>query len=284
MDGDGRFSMVFPKPSEGLDEDFVAFLAAVAAIIPSMGVFVAGEFEGALHGLVGHPPVTAIDVEIVLTILKENTERFGFGFADEGRVVVTASKADVGADHGVDAAEVIGSFPGGGEGGDGAGGSSAEGAVIGVGGDVIFVGDEGDHFLDEEVGIVGAHAIVFERSVEAGLGVFVFGRSGDDAWVDEEADGDGHVSGGDELIEGVGNVSFFARVFHETGPVLEDHEAGGFGVVIFLGDVDPVIALGAGEDLGVLKMVFGKPAISREDLGDEDKEDEESHGGEFVWR
>ena len=50
MDRDGLFAVVFPKPGEGFEENFISFLAAVAPFVPAMGVFVAGELEGALHG------------------------------------------------------------------------------------------------------------------------------------------------------------------------------------------------------------------------------------------
>lgn len=275
VDGDGRFAVVFPEPGEGFEEDFVAFLAAVAAFIPAVGVFVAGEFESALHRLVGHPPIAAVDVEVIFAILEEDAEGLGFGFADEGGVVISSAEADVGSDHGVNAAEVVRPFPGGGEGGDGTGGSAAEGAVIGVGGELV-VFKEGDHFLDEKIGVVGAHAIVFEGAVEAGLGVFISERGGDDAGVDEEADGDGHVAGGDEFVEGIGDVAFFAGIADEAGSVLEDHEGGRLFRVIFCGDVDPVVAVGAGENFGVGELVFGEFS-GGEGLGDEGEEEEESH-------
>lgn len=115
-------------------------------------------------------------------------------------------------------------FPGGGEGGDGTGGGAAEAAVVGVGRDVEVEG--GDEFFDEEVGVVGAHAIVFEGAVEAGLGSFAGG--GDDSGVYEEADGDGHVTGGDELVDDIGCVAGFSGVVDEASAILKDHEAGGF--------------------------------------------------------
>mgnify|MGYP007101532562 CR=1 FL=1 len=275
VDGDGCFAVVFPEPGESFEEDFVSFLATVATLVPTVGVLVAGEFESTLHRLVGHPPVASIDIEVVFAVLKEDAEGFGFGLADEGGVVVAAAKADVGADHGVDAAEVVGSFPGGGKGGDGSGGSAAEASVIGIPGDVVVL-KKGDHFLDEEVGVVGAHAVVFEGAVEAGLGVFVSRGSGDDAGVDKEADGDGHVSGGDELVEGIGNVAFFSGGADETGSVLEDHEAGGLGGVVFGGDVDPVVAGGAGEDPGLVKLVFGELSGGK-GRRNEREEEQESH-------
>lgn len=63
--GDGSFAVVFPEPGEGFGHDFGAFFAAVFSFVPAVGVFVTGELEGALHGLVGHPPVAAVDVEVV---------------------------------------------------------------------------------------------------------------------------------------------------------------------------------------------------------------------------
>jgi len=122
-----------------------------------------GDFDGGLPGRsAGEFDLTFVDAE-----------GLGFGLADEGGVVVAAAESDVGSDHGVDAAKLVGPFPGGGEGGDGTGGAPTEGAVIGVGGDAEILANKGPHFLDEEVGVVGAHAIVFEGAVEAGLGVFI---------------------------------------------------------------------------------------------------------------
>src|SRR5205814_1130796 len=111
---------VFPKPAHGVREESSALLAAVAALAPYVVHLVADESEGALHHLVRHPPVAAVDVLVRAPVLEEDADRLRLIFADEGRVAVRAAQADVGADGAEDAAELVRSFPGGGEGADGA--------------------------------------------------------------------------------------------------------------------------------------------------------------------
>ncbi len=106
--------------------------------------------------------------------------------------------------------------------------------------------DEGEDLAEEKAGVGIAHAIVFVGAVVAGFGGFAIeGR--DDAGVDEDADGDGHFLGGDEVVEDdVGAGA--AVVVAEAHAVLEDHECGGGRAIVLGGDVDGVVALGAGED------------------------------------
>ncbi len=70
------------------------------------------------------------------------------------------------------------------------------------------------------------------------------------AGIDEEADGDGHIAGVDEVIEDGGDA-----VFPVCGDVLvavlENHEGGGFVGGVLGGDVDEVFAEGAGENFGI---------------------------------
>lgn len=96
-------------------------LVGVRAFAPGVFDGVAGEFEGGEDALVGDPPIAAVDVEVLVSVLEEDAEGFGFGFADEGSEFIAATEADVGADHGVDAAEGIGALPCDVEGGDGTG-------------------------------------------------------------------------------------------------------------------------------------------------------------------
>ena len=56
---------VLPEPSHGVGEDLGGVLAAVAAGAPVVVDLVAGEGQGPLHLLVGHPPVAAVDVQVV---------------------------------------------------------------------------------------------------------------------------------------------------------------------------------------------------------------------------
>lgn len=139
--GDGCFAMVLPKPAQGIGKDGAGALTIVTAFIPGVVDFVARPLEGAEHGLVGEEPVAVGVVEVVGAVLEENAQGLGCGFANEGGVVATAADIDVGANGGVDAAKGVGTMPGDGEGTNGSGGGSADGAVVGVGRDIksVFV-------------------------------------------------------------------------------------------------------------------------------------------------
>ena len=102
------------------------------AVAPGVLDLVASEGEGALHLLVGHPPVAAVDVQVLAAVLQEDADRLGLVFADQGRIVVAAAQADVGADGAEDATEGVGPLPGGGEGADGAATGAADAAVVAV--------------------------------------------------------------------------------------------------------------------------------------------------------
>ena len=86
-------------------------LAVVAAVAPDVVDLVTGEGKRALHFLVGHPPVAAIDVEVVGAVLEENADRLGSYLRIERRVFVAAAQADVRADRAEHAAESVGTFP-----------------------------------------------------------------------------------------------------------------------------------------------------------------------------
>ena len=165
LDGLG---IVLPQPAHGLGEDGGAVILVVAVGAPDVLHFVAGPLEGPVHGLVGHPPVAGVDVEILVSVLEEDAERFRFGFADEGGQFVAAAEADIGSDHGIDTAERIRPVPGGHEGADSAGAGTADSSVVGIAADLDAVRrfDEGDHLFDEEPGIAIADVVVFKGAVE----------------------------------------------------------------------------------------------------------------------
>ncbi|MFO0007554.1 MAG: hypothetical protein ACK559_41210, partial [bacterium] len=72
-----------PQPFHGRGKHLRGVLAVVAAVTPGVSHLVAREGEAALDGLIGHPPVAGVDVEIVGAILEEDAERLGLDLADE---------------------------------------------------------------------------------------------------------------------------------------------------------------------------------------------------------
>src|ERR1035437_7932589 len=100
----------------------------------------------------------------------------------------------------------------------------------------------------------GLQSIVFIAAVEARHSS---GRGGGaHAGVDEDADGDRHGALRDQVVEDDRRAPR-ASVGDEAAAVLKDRHAGGLGRVVLRGNVYPVIARGAGEDLGSGPGVFG---------------------------
>src|SRR5687767_15973571 len=94
---------------------------------------VAREDEGALHFLVGHPPVAAVDVQIVFAILKKNANWLWLHFAHQCRVIVSTSEPDVSANAAEHTAETVRSFPRRRPGANRAARSAADRTVIRIG-------------------------------------------------------------------------------------------------------------------------------------------------------
>ena len=103
--------------------------------------------------------------------------------------------------------------------------------------------DLGHNLGQQEVGVVGRERVVLEGAV---VGPAAARRVV--AGVDEHANRDRHIAVVDQVVEHDRHVR--GRAGDVTAPVLEDHDAGRRPVGLVLGgDVDPVVALGVGEDL-----------------------------------
>src|SRR5829696_2680853 len=106
--------------------------AIVPAIAPGMLDVVPSKDQGAFHHLIGHPPVTAIDVLIARTVLKINPDRFGLSLANQCGVNVATAQTDISPDAAKDPPKRIGSFPGGGERADRATARPGDAAIIAI--------------------------------------------------------------------------------------------------------------------------------------------------------
>src|SRR5262245_35466388 len=104
----------------------------MATLAPGVLDLIAGEGEDPLHLLVGHPPVAAVDVQVLRAVLEEDTQRLGLIFADERGIDVAAAQAHVGADGAEDPAERVGTLPRRSEGTDGTAAGARDRAIIRV--------------------------------------------------------------------------------------------------------------------------------------------------------
>ena len=130
------FGIVMPDVLHGLRHDRGRVFAVVAALAPGVGDFVSRPLQRAVHRLVGHPPVAAVNVEVVAAVLHEDADRLWFKLADECRVLMPAAQTDVRADCADDAAERVRSFPRRGESTDGSRTGTRDRAVVRVLADV----------------------------------------------------------------------------------------------------------------------------------------------------
>ncbi len=221
--------------------------AVVSAVAPDIGDFIAGKFQSREHFLIGEMPVAAIDVEIVGAVLQKNADGFWLSLADQGGIIISTAQTDISADGTKHAVESVRPLPSSGEGGDGSGTGTRDGVVISIGAQVIFFGDFRQQFFQQKTDIIIAEAIVFVTSIETIQGI---GRKRFDASMhDEDANGNRHFLTVDQIVE---NDRCFV-----LNAVLKYHQAGGFGGVILLGHIDPIITRGPGKNYTVVEGIFG---------------------------
>ncbi len=250
--------VVTPSPAEHFGEDGAAVFAVVRFGAHDEGVVVFGEVEGGGHLEVAEGPAAVAVTEVVFAFLEVDADVAFFLEADHGGVDVTAANVGEAADVGDDFVEGVGAFPGDGEGADAAGADAADGAALGIIDEGVGFGDFGDHFVEDEAGVDVREGVVFDAAVASGFVAFFGG--GEDAGVNEDADGDGHLAFVDEVVEYGGGAEVALEV-DVGGAVLEDHDAGGVGGVVLGGDVDPVVAGGAGVDFAGGPLVLGDGAL-----------------------
>jgi hypothetical protein len=222
--------------------------AVVSFGAPHVLDFVSGPGESAFHGLVRHPPITAVDVEVAVAVLEEDAKRFRFGLANERVIAVATAQTDVCSDRGKDAAKIVGALPGSGERADRAAAAAADATVVAVlaqhdgaaVGSLLFF-NEWQQLLENEARVGIAEAIVFEAAVEAVERVgwverFHHARRGGDV------NGNRHFAFVNEVVEDGGRFVLDAVLVHP--------DARGFRGVILLWDVDGDVPRGAGEGFG----------------------------------
>ncbi len=212
-------------------------------------VIVVVKGEGLGDEFIGGGPVAEGIVEVILSAEEVDAEGFGFGEANEGGVGVAA--ADIGeATHPrEDFAELVGAFPGGGEGADASRGTSCEGDVLGFGApsERETAANFGENFGEQEAAVGIAKGIVFEAAVGGFVVGFLIGFA---ARVDEDTDDRGHVTFVDEVVKNDRDAEASVGVGMASA-VLPDHEAEGLIGLMIGGGVNGDLADGIGEDLAV---------------------------------
>lgn len=243
-----------PDPAEGVGEESAAFLDAVTSVGGDEFVIVFGEGEGFGHLLVGEPPIAVGIIEVLATVLKPDAYGAFVLLPNERRISVTPTNVGEAADVADDLAEEVGPFPGYGEGTDPSGAGSTDYAVVGVLGEVEFLGYFGENFAFKHARICIVERIVFETTV-AGFVFFscrpaltTFNFFIEYPGVNEDSYGDGNLASMDEIIECDGGSALAS--FVDVGmAVLKDHDSSGFRGFVLAGNVKIVLAQGALKDL-----------------------------------
>ncbi len=263
VEGDGLVLIFAPEPFDGIGEECATVVTVVSeAFCPVEADVIAHVLESGGHEFVREGPASELVVDVAAGVGEVDPEGFLFGFADDGRVDISAADVGETADGGEHFPESVGPFPSDGEGADAAGACAADGVEVGVLGEGVGLLDFGDDLFEEEAGVFVAEAVVFYASVRAafwvGGGLTGFGFKS--AGVDEYRDGHGHIAACDEVVEDDWHAPAAFGVFVPFA-VLEDHESGGFPLFVLGWDVDGPVAGGICEDVGLPSGHIGHGAM-----------------------
>ena len=159
---------------------------------------------------------------------------------------MVAAQVGKAADKAEHAMEYIGTGPGGVERRVAAGTGAGDGAIVGIVREVVVLGDFGQDLFDQERRKARTDGVVFGAAVEARLGVRRRRRRTTPGLMKTPM-----VTGMSPLWIRLSKTMWLERAvfIDERAAVLEHHRAGGLVGLVLRGDVDPIIAHGAGIDL-----------------------------------
>ena len=240
-------------------------LDVVPPFAPRVLDLIAGELERPFHLEIRHPPVAAVDVLVVAAIFEEDPDGPGLVLADQRGIDIPPAQPHIGANAAEDPLEGVGTLPRRGEGADrpAAGPTNRpvgpalrqfdRPAIFGL---LLF--DLGQHLFEQEPHVVISQPVVFETAVEPVerlLGIVGLHP----AMHDEHPNRHRHVAAGDQLVEHLRRVVLDA--------ILVDVNAGGLCRVVLPGDVNPIIAVSAREDLAIAERPLQDFPLRRGILG-----------------
>src|SRR5690606_33083786 len=109
--GRDRTRIISPQPTHRVGEQCRRMPTIVTALSPDVLYVVAGEHERSLHRLVGDPPISAINVQVVLAVLHEDADRLRLILANKSRIPIGSAQTDEGADCTEHALKGVGPLP-----------------------------------------------------------------------------------------------------------------------------------------------------------------------------
>src|SRR6185437_267823 len=126
------FRPVFPEPAHGRRENGGTLFATVSPFTPDMIYFITGKFQRPFHGFICLEPVSAVDIQVIRTILQKNADRLGFVFPDQDRITVGAAETGIGSDGAEYSGKFARMFPGGRKRTDSTAAGSADCTIVAV--------------------------------------------------------------------------------------------------------------------------------------------------------
>ena len=120
-------------------------------------------------------------------------------------------------------------------------------------------------FFQQKPDILVTQRVVFKTSILPGDLIWAGRRNF--PWIDEQADGDWHLTTVNEIIEDRWRTKA-TLVIHITSTVIEDHQTSGLGCLILSRHIDPIIADRPGKNVTVPDiMMQDSPGHSRLGFG-----------------
>ena len=255
--------------------------AVVGAFAHDELIIVALGFPGISHLLVSFGPDAELVGQVVRAFLREDADVLLRRVHDHLGVEIAAlfgafadDAADIGeaADGREDLAESIRAMPRGVEGADTARRCTGDGATGRILRELdAFRFRERNHLFEQEFHVEIGDAVVFERTVgfSERLALLVLAvrilRIGREAGGDEEGDGHRHLLLSDQVVEDHRHPPSAGSI-GVTRAILEDHQGGFLGRVIFGWDVEGPLASVAREGLRISQLVFGDDTLGHAGL------------------
>ena len=199
------------------------------------------ELESLLHLQIAQPPVAVGTVQVVGTILQEDTQRFVLRLADKGRIDVPPPDVGKTSDMADHLAKEIGTFPGGRKGTDSTRTHPADRPHDWIAGEPVGFPHLRKDLLLEKGHVIGAQRVVFYAAVSfharggspALPSVELVGK---ESWIEENPDRNRHLTPVDQIIKDNRNANI-ARLVHIGMSILEDHHRGLLAPVVLGGHV-----------------------------------------------
>ena len=232
-------------------------ISVVTALPPIQFDVIVFEFQGRIHLLVRQRPIAMLIVQIVVSVLKVNSNRLHVGFSNEARVSVSVADVGEATDMADNFSKFVWSLPSNGERADSATTGSTDRTAARIIGDVVLLFDFRQNFIEQKFRVIITERIVFDASVFGfrlptgflGQGFLFVTR------INKHAYRDGKLIAVNQVVKNYWSA-VIAILADVSVTVLKNHQGRGFGFVILLRHVNVVTAFGPREHFALKPSMF----------------------------